>query len=238
MQVKQQMDYRSAGDTAISQVRYHQSTLPSTLLDKLRWMPKMWLHHHIDFVPQMEHKCSEFEICSLRLEIAACHLLKAPFSQLLRQRSQSHPSASCQLCKYGELKNSPKRHSFLPLSLSAWDTRDEGFHFLLLGSLLFWYHEQQRHGQRGGGRRELARPSLCEHDGPDSREWDVSKNKGGREKEGERGGRECAEQAGTQENEWINSLPTPFPLPPFPKALGFITKHAELVGTNRLYKHP
>lgn len=58
-------------------------------------------------------------------------------------------------------------------------------------------------------------------------------------------GRECAEQAGTQENEWINFLLTPHrhrhrphPLLPFPKALGFITKHAELVGTNRLYKHP
>lgn len=25
--------------------------------------------------------------------------------------------------------------------------------------------------------------------------------------------------------------------PPFPKALGFITKHVELVGTNRLHKH-
>ena len=37
------------GDATISQVRYHQSTLPSTVCAKLRWMPKMWLHHHIDF---------------------------------------------------------------------------------------------------------------------------------------------------------------------------------------------
>lgn len=64
-------------------------------------------------------------------------------------------------------------------------------------------------------------------------------------KEGEKEGEaECAEQAGTEENEWINSLPHPhchllsFPPSIFPKALGFITKHAELVGTNRLYKHP
>lgn len=72
-----------AGDTTISQVRYHQSMLPSMLLNKLRWMPKMWLHHHIDFAPQMEHKCSEFQICSLRFEIAACQLLKAPFQPVI-----------------------------------------------------------------------------------------------------------------------------------------------------------
>lgn len=60
MDKTKKMDDRSAGDMTISQVRYHQSTLPSPLLDKLRWMPEMWLHHHIDFVPQMEHKCSEF----------------------------------------------------------------------------------------------------------------------------------------------------------------------------------
>lgn len=47
-------------------------------------------------------------------------------------------------------------------------------------------------------------------------------------------GRECAEQAGTEENVWINSPP----LRAFPKALGFMTKHAELVGTNRPNKHP
>jgi len=56
-------------------------------------MPEMWLQHHIDFLPQMEHNYSEFKMCSLRMEIAACHHLKAPFQPVKypRRRTHTHP---------------------------------------------------------------------------------------------------------------------------------------------------
>lgn len=68
-------------------------TLPSAPRGKLRWMPKMWLHHHID----SEHKCSfRFAVSGLKtLPVTSSRPLFFP-RQLLHRHILP---VTCQLCK-------------------------------------------------------------------------------------------------------------------------------------------
>ena len=165
-------------------------TLPSAPHGKLRWMPKMWLHHHID----SERKCG-FGFAVSGLKTAACHLLEAPSPPpppLLFPSLSSFPPSP--------LPPPPPPHPFfftasyytgtsIPLPVNyakGVNFKKKSQKALLLpswprscatsllssssSSLPLRYHKQQRHGQRGGGGESSLDRGLCEHDGPDSRE--------------------------------------------------------------------
>lgn len=138
-------------------------TLPLAPRGKLRWMPKMWLHHHID----SEHKCSfRFAVSGLRtLPVTSSRPATYYTGTSIPLPVNYAKWWIKKIAKASLVPSWPRSCATSLLSSSS------------SSSLLLWYHKRQRHGQRGGGGESSLDRGLCEHDGPDSREWDVSKNK-------------------------------------------------------------